>query len=264
MNIPGKVRFKGVVIGIPEAENFLDEIVSKKLTGYLKIEWHNLKFLLLFENGDPLHGFRVIEDKIFSFSHLADVIRSLKGGTLSFFETTPGALQALLDMKFGDQIYGTLYTSFTDLRKLFVTLEQKKHTGSVEIDLPSGECFVLMEDGTPQEVACSQEGDEKEPGATLKAVLGKAAAENGVVRVFERRNPPTFFTPDLEEVFSWSNPRRLKLEFAFGQLGKEFEDLLDKKLTISQILNSMYVDFVEIADMYTYLSAKGYITTEKM
>lgn len=260
MNIPGKMRFEGVAIGSPNTESFLEKIVTKKWTGYLQIELHTLKFLLFFENGNPTHGFRVIEDELFSFSHLSHVLRSLKDGNLSFFETSPGALQALLDMKFGDQIYGTLYTNFTDLGKLFATLEQEKHTGCVEIDLPSLNCFVLMKDGEPGEVVCSQEKGE---GGMLQVILERAASEDGVIKVFERRDPPVVLSPDPEEVFSWSDPRRLKLEFAFGQLGKEFEDLLDQKLTISQILDRLCVDFVEIADMYTYLSAKGYITTKK-
>lgn len=259
MNIPGRLRSEGEALGSANAENLLKEITTKKWTGYLWITCRNLEFLLFFEHGDPTHGFRAIEDQLFSFSHLSDILYSLNGGTLRFFETSPGALQVLLDMKFGSQIYGDLHTAFTDLKNLFTKLEQEKLTGSVEIDVSSFHCFVLMEDGLPDEVVCSQQ----EEGEIFSVLLEKVGSESGVIRVYERRDPPTVLSPDPEEIFSWSSLRRLKLEFAFGQLGKEFEDLLDQKLTISQILDVLCVDFVEIADMYTYLSAKGYITTKK-
>ena len=274
MIVQGKMIREGLAVGSSEVKDLVDEIKLKKLTGYLYIEFRNYTFVQLIEKGDLTNGFRVIEDQLYSFSHLADAIYSLEGATVSFFGTSPGALQGMLDMKFGDQIYGTLYTSFTDLGKLFQTLNQEKHTGSVEINLPDDSCVVLMEEGVPTEVVCSEEKKEKEGEREreredeklekmLQSVFDKASSENGVVRVFERRIPPAFLYPDPEEIFIWSNPRRLKLEFAFGQLGKEFEDLLDQKMTISQILNTLYVDFTEIADMYTYLSAKGYITTGK-
>ncbi|MBU7025636.1 MAG: hypothetical protein HXS48_01745 [Theionarchaea archaeon] len=265
MSILGRPKGEDLTIGSSQVENFLVEVRTKKYTGYLKIECRNLEFLLFYEEGVPTHGFRVIEDELFSFSNLSDILSSLEGGKLSFFEASPGALQALFDMKFGDQIYGNLYTSYCDLGKLFQTLQQEKHTGSVEIDLPSLNCFVLTEEGVPTEVVFSRGRGEKEGEIeeVLHVILEKAAVESGIVKVFERRNPLTIPSPDPEEIFTWSDPRRLKLEFAFGQLGKEFEKLLDQNLTISQILNTLCVDFVEIADMYTYLSVKGYIVTKK-
>ena len=265
MIIQGRMRCEGLIIGSSEVERFINEVKLKKLTGYFAVEFENFTFLLFTEEGNLTHGFRVIEDQLFSFSHLPDIIYSLEGGKMSFFETSAGALQGLLDIKFGNQVYGTLYTSFTDLRKLFLTLEQKRHTGSVEIDLPYMNGVVVMEEGTPVDVVVSQEEgkNRKERKEMLSYVLEKASEENGIVRVFERRNPLTILYPDPEEVFAWSHPRRLKLEFAFGQLGKEFEVLLDQKLTMTQILNRLHVDFTEIADMYTYLSAKGYITAKR-
>ena len=262
MIIQGRMRCEGLVIGSSEVERFIEKVRSEKLTGYFVIEFENFIFLLFIEEGRLTHGFRVIEDQLFSFSHLPDILYSLEGGRVSFFETSAAALQGLLDMKFGNQVYGTLYTSFADLKKLFLTLEQRKLTGSVEIDLPCLNAVVVMEEGTPIDVVVPQE-EEKNGEDTLSYVLDKASEENGVVRIFERRNPLTILYPDPEEVFAWSHPRRLKLEFAFGQLGKEFEVLLDQKLTITQILNRLHVDFTEIADMYTYLSAKGYITTKR-
>jgi hypothetical protein len=262
MIIQGMMRCEGLVIGSSEVERFIEEVRFKKLTGYFVIKFENFIFLLFMEKGILTHGFRVIDDQLFSFSHLPDILYSLEGGRMSFFETSAGALQGLLDIKFGNQVYGTLYTSFTDLRTLFLTLEQKKHTGSVEIDLPYLNGVVVMEEGTPVDVVVSQE-EGKDKNEILSYRLEKASEENGIVRIFERRNPLTILYPDPEEVFAWSHPRRLKLEFAFGQLGKEFEVLLDQKLTITQILNRLHVDFTEIADMYTYLSVKGYITTKR-
>ncbi len=266
MNTPGRLRVEKVSIGSPGTETLLEEVRTRKCTGYVQIEFRDFEFLLFIERGTPTHGFRVIEDQLFSFSNLTNTLDSLKGGHLRFYETSPRFLQALLDTKFGDQIYGTLHTSFCDLEKLFHTLEQEKCTGSVEIDLPSVHCFVVVENGAICEIISLEEKEEKkekEREETLEFILGKAAEENGTVRVFERRNPPTILSPDPEKIFVWSDPRRLKLEFAFGQLGKEFENLLDQKMTLSQILNVLCVDFVEIADMYTYLSAKGYIVTRK-
>lgn len=262
MSMLGNRKCTGLIIGSPEAENLLERVRSQKCTGYLTVEFRIYRFLLFFEEGVPTRGFRVIEDELFSFSNLTDILYSLEGGSLSFFEASQGALQVLLDMKFGNQIYGTLYTSFCDTRKLFQTLEQKKHTGCVEIDLPLLQYFVLMEKGVPVDVF-SYGKDRGEKKETLQIVLDEATSEDGLIRVFERRNPPTILSPDPEDVFTWSKSRRLKLEFAFGQLGKEFEKLLDQKLTISQILSILCVDFVEIADIYTYLSAKGYIVTKK-
>ncbi len=255
MEIPGKLLFEDVTIGSQGAVKLLEEIRTGRYTGYLEIEFDVFQFLLFFVEGVPTHGFRVIEEQLFSFSSLADMLPSLQGGHVKFFKTTVGALQALLDMKFGEQVYGNLYTSFTDLGKLLVALQQKKYTGSVEIDLPSLHCFIIMEESIPREIVCSKENP------TLECIVNRAASENGVIRVFERRSPPTILSPDPEEVFAWSRPNRLKLEFAFGQLGKEFEKLLDQKMTISQILNTLCVDFAEIVGMYTYLSAKGYIVT---
>ncbi|MBU7016193.1 MAG: hypothetical protein HXS44_01695 [Theionarchaea archaeon] len=262
MIIQGRMRCEGLVIGSPEVERFIEKIRSEKLTGYFLIEFESFTFLLFMEEGGLTHGFRVIEDQLFAFSHLPDILYSLEGGRMAFFEASAGALQGLLDMKFGNQVYGTLYTSFTDLEKLFLTLEQKRLTGSVEIDLPFLNAVVVMEKGTPIDVVVPQE-EGKDGKEILSYILEKASEENGMVRIFERRNPLTILYPDPEEVFAWSHPRRLKLEFAFGQLGKEFEVLLDQKLTITQILNRLHVDFTEIADMYTYLSAKGYITTKR-
>lgn len=294
--MPGRMKFEELIIESSSVEMWIEETRLKKYTGYLQIEFRHFKFLLFIEEGIPTHGFRVIEDQLFSFSSLAAVLHSLEGGCMRFYETPPGFLHALLDIKFGDQIYGTLYTTFCDLGKLFRTLEQKAHTGSVDIDLPSAHCFVVMEKGTPCEIVCVPENREEETGTEesrkkmgtevdtkteaktgtritnkelytqkmLKLILDEAVSENGIVKVFERRNPLTIFSPDPDEMCFWSNPRRLKLEFAFGQLGKEFEKLLDKRLTISQILDTLCVDFVEIAEIFTYLSAKGYIAREKV
>ncbi len=273
MNTPGRSRFQKMSMGSSETENQIKEIRTEKLTGYLQIAFRDLGFLLFFEEGIPTYGFRVIEDQLFSFSNLATVLDSLEGGLVSFYETSSGLLRALLDIKFGDQIYGTLYTSFCSLRKLFQTLKQEKRTGSVEIDLPSIHCFAILEEGAPCDIVQVTEEEpepertelkrERENRDTLEFIFEKADTENGIIKMFERRNPPTILSPDPKEVFVWSDPRRLKLEFAFGQLGKEFEELLDQKMTISQILNVLCVDFVEIAEMYTYLSAKGYIATRK-
>ncbi len=292
--MPGRMKFEELIIESSSVEMWIEEIRLKKCTGYLQIEFRHFKFLLFIEEGIPTHGFRVIEDQLFSFSSLAAVLPSLEGGSMRFYETPPGFLHALSDIKFGDQIYGTLYTTFCDVGKLFRTLEQKAHTGTVDIDLPSTHCFVVMEKGVPCEIVCVPENREEEAGTEsreemgtkmdtrtetktgakmnkelatqkmFKFILDEAASENGIVKVFERRSPPTIFSPDPDEICFWSNPRRLKLEFAFGQLGKEFEKLLDKRLTISQILDTLCVDFVEIAEIFTYLSAKGYIAREKV
>lgn len=261
-NVLTKPTFEGLTIGSVKAEESLEKIKARKCTGYLKIEFYDLRFLLFFEDGIPTYGFRVVEGQLFSFSGLADVLHSLQDGRITFFETSPGVLQAILDMKFGKKVYGDLYTSFTNVRKLFILLKQEKLTGSVEIDLPSIRSFVVMEEGVPQDVLSCPEQEKGE--VTLECVLDRATSQDGVVRVFERRNPPSVLHPDLEQVFMWSDPRRLKLEFAFGQLGKEFEELLDRKMTVSQILDALYVDFEEIADMYTYLSAKGYIAVKNV
>lgn len=259
MNVKGRLRSEALCIGSPEAGSLLEEIRVQKWSGYLKIEFSHYKFVLLLEDGVPTHGFRVIDDQLFSFSSLLDTLPSLQDARLSFYELSPAGLQALLDTKFGYELYGSLHTTFCDLRRLFLTLQRDRLTGSVEVDVPSLHCFILWEEGNPGEVVC-EEG--KEP--TLECVLEKAAQEDGTIRVFKRRGPLTVPSPDPEEVFSWSRPHTLKLEFAFGQLGKEFENLLDKKLTVSQILDALHVDFVEIVEMYTYLSAKGYIATDKM
>jgi hypothetical protein len=282
MNTLASLMFTDLVIGSLEAERALEKIEADERTGYLEIESENRRFLLFYEDGVSTLGFRVVEGQLLSFSNLAVVLNSLENGVMSFFETYPAFLQALLDMKFGEKIYGNLYTSFIDVRRLFDMLREKLHTGSIELDLSSTHCFVIMEEGIPSAVLCSPEKGElektrkarerkgkkeEEPGKgqeeILEFVLDRATTQEGVVRVFRRRNPPTLLCPDLEEVFVWSDPRRLKLEFAFGQLGKEFEELLDQEMTISQILSILHVNFEEIADMYTYLSAKGYIVTKK-
>ncbi len=277
MEIPGNLKREGLRIEPSETEKLVEEIRNKKWTGYLRVDFHNFRFLLLFEEGIPTYGFRIIEDQLFSFSNLKDRVCSLKGGHMSFYETSPCVIQTILDLKFGEHIYGSLHTSFCDLKGLFQTLEQKGFTGSVEMDLSSLHCFVVMEKGVPYEVVFTGRGEsgerereeekETEKGEriveTIEFIFGKAASENGVIRVLERRSPPTIPSPDPEEVFVWSYPRRLKLEFAFGQLGKEFEELLDQKMTVSKILETLCVDFVEIAEIYTYLSAKGYIVTMK-
>ena len=256
--------FKELAIGSVKGEESLEKIKAEKCTGYLKIKFCDLKFLLFFEKGTPTCGFRIVEGHLFSFSNLADMLHSLKDGHMTFFETSPGVLQAILDMKFGKKVYGDLYTSFTNVRKLFILLKQKKLTGSVEIDLPSIRSFVVMEEGVPQQVLPYPEQEGEKGEVTLECVLDRTVSQDGVVRVFERRNPPSLFHPDGDKIFVWSDPRRLKLEFAFGQLGKEFEELLDRKMTVSQILETLCVDFEEIADMYTYLSAKGYIAAKNV
>jgi hypothetical protein len=260
-----KPQCEGLVIGSPKADKFLEEIKADKCTGYMKIEVCHRTFLLFFEEGIPTYGFRVVEGQLFSYSNLSRVLHSLEGARMNFVETYAGVLQALLDRKFGKKMYGTLYTTFIDVKKLFSMLNHKKHTGSVEVDLPSNRYFVIVEHGTPKEVVCcSYQGEEKEEKpVSFESMLTNAASQNGVVRVYERKNPPTIVCPHLKEKFVWSEPRRLKLEFAFGQLGKEFEELLDQNMTISQILNTLRVDFEEIVDMYTYLSAKGYIAIKK-
>jgi hypothetical protein len=263
MNVLAQQEFEDLVIGSEEASRFLEKIRREKRTGYLKVGFCNLDFLLFIENGVSTYGFRIVEDQLFSYSPLSDVLPTLKEGRMTFHEAHPGVLQALLDRKFGEKICGDLYTSFTDAEKFFVMLKQKTLTGCVEIDLPSTHCFILLEKGEPVQVLCSAGEEEKGEPGTLAYILEKMLTENGVIRVFERKNPPTMLCPDLEEVFVWSDPRRLKLEFAYGRLGKEFEELLDQEMTISQILNTLHVDFEEIADMYTYLSAKGYIVARK-
>jgi hypothetical protein len=263
MNVLAQQEFEDLVIGSEEADRFLEKIRREKRTGYLKVGFCNLDFLLFFENGGSTYGFRIVEDQLFSYSNLSDVLPTLKEGRMTFHDAHPGVLQALLDRKFGEKICGDLYTSFTDAEKFFVMLKQKTLTGCVEVDLPSAHCFILLEKGDPVQVLCSAGEEEKGELGSLDCVLEKMVTENGVIRVFERKNPPTMLCPDLEEIFVWSDPRRLKLEFAYGQLGKEFEELLDQEMTISQILNALHVDFEEIADMYTYLSAKGYIATRK-
>ncbi|MBU6996032.1 MAG: hypothetical protein HXS41_01535 [Theionarchaea archaeon] len=263
MNVLAQREFEDLVIGSDEVGRVLGKIRREKRTGYLKVEFHNLHFLLFFENGVSTYGFRMMEDQLFSYSCLPDMLPMLNEGHMVFFDTHPGVLQALLDKKYGERIYGDLYTSFTNAEKFFAMLKQKTLTGCVEIDLPSAHCFILLEKGDPVQVLCSEGEEKKGEPTSLGCVLKKMLTENGVIRVFERRNPPTVLCPDLEEVFVWSDPRRLKLEFAYGQLGKEFEELLDQEMTVSQILNTLHVDFEEIADMYTYLSAKGYIASRK-
>lgn len=260
---------ESIIIGSAEAEEFLDTLVTEEKTGYLHIEFCDFEFLLFYEEGVPTYGFRVMEDQLFSYSNLSRMITKLKNARAQFCESPPGALQALLDKKFGEKIYGDLYTSFTDVGKLFTMLTNNNLTGCVEIDLPTIHCFVVLEKGVINDVIrCSQQEGQvtwqkhEIECVSLKYVISQAQSRNGVVRVFERRPPPSIAHPDQSEIFVWSDPRRLKLEFAFGQLGKEFEELLEQNLTVSEILNSLCVDFEEIADMYTYLSAKGYIITK--
>ncbi|MGD2249782.1 MAG: hypothetical protein PVF58_15345 [Candidatus Methanofastidiosia archaeon] len=260
---------ESMIIGSAEAEEFLEEIVTEHKTGYLHIEFCDFEFLLFYEEGIPTYGFRVLEGQLFSFSNLSRMVSKLKNARTQFYESPPGVLQALLDKKFGEKIYGDLYTSFTDVGKLFTMLTRNTLTGCVEIDLPTVHCFVVLEKGVIDDIVCCSQIEaqvftcQHEAGpVSLEYVINQAQSRNGVVRVFERRNPPSIAHPDEGEIFVWSDPRRLKLEFAFGQLGKEFEDLLGQNLTISEILSSLCVDFEEIADMYTYLSAKGYIVTK--
>ncbi|MBU7013605.1 MAG: hypothetical protein HXS52_02670 [Theionarchaea archaeon] len=263
MNVLTQREFKDSVIGSDEAGQVLEKIRREKRTGYLKIEFRHLDFLLFFENGVSTHGFRMVEDELFSYSGLSDLLPTLKEGQMVFYDTHPGVLQALLDKKFGERIYGDLYTNFTNAEKFFAMLKQKTLTGCVEIDLSSTHCFILLEKGDPVQVLCSSDEEEKREPFSLDCLIKRMVSENGVIRVFERKPPPTVLCPAPDKIFVWSDPRRLKLEFAYGQLGKEFEELLDREMSVSQILNTLHVDFEEIADMYTYLSAKGYISTKK-
>ncbi|MBU7031414.1 MAG: hypothetical protein HXS53_02680 [Theionarchaea archaeon] len=261
MNVAGIIQNERCSVECSDITIFLTEIRKNNSTGYLIVEWNTYQFLLFFENGTPTHGFRVIEERLYVYSDLVIMLPSFSEGQIYFYPAPPEVLQALLDIKFGAELYGVLYTSYTDMSRLFTLLHQNSFSGSVKIDLPSGSRIIVIDHGVLSHIMGSKEtGDES---ASLESLFQHTLGEDGTIHVYERRNPPRLMTPDAEAVCSWSSPEHLILKFAYGQLGKELEFLLGMDLTLSTILERLHVDFIEIADMYTYLSAKGYIALKK-
>lgn len=261
MNVAGIVWNERCDIEYSDIDILLTEIGRNHSTGYLIVEWNTYQFLLFFENGIPTHGFRVIEERLYVYSRLSTILPTCTEGQMFFHFTSSGVLQALLDIKFGAEIYGVLYTSYTDTSRLFKLLHQNAFSGSVKIDLPSGSWVIVMDHGIPNHIVGSKKTGDKH--TLLMSIFELTATEHGTIHVYERRSPKRLITPDPEAVCSWSSSEHLTLEFAYGQLGKELEVLLGMNLTLSAILDRLRVDFVEIADMYTYLTAKGYIILKK-
>ncbi|MBU7042998.1 MAG: hypothetical protein HXS47_05340 [Theionarchaea archaeon] len=261
MNVAGIVKFEKSDITYSDTHLLFEEIEKNHRTGYLIIEWNELQFLLFFEDGSATHGFRIIDERLYMCSRLSRILCACTQAYMVFHPTSSAVLQALLDIKFGVDMYGALYTNYTDMCRLFRLLDENIFSGSVKIDLSFTSWVIVMDKGIPYHIIGQKEGEHVKN--LLSSILKEITCKEGIIHIYERRKTPKLIVPDVEAVCCWSSSDHLTLQFAYGQLGKEFESLLDKNLTLSAILDRLMVDFIEIADIYTYLSAKGYIVLKK-
>jgi hypothetical protein len=262
MNVAGIVKIESHDITYSNISLQLKEIERNHRTGVLIMEWDNFQFLVFCENGIPTQGFRIIEERLYACSHLSKIFFTCPDTHMGFHPTSSAVLQALLDIKVGTEPYGVLYTNYTDMHRLFIVLKKNFFSGTVRIDLSTESWVIVLENGILYHIIGLKE-KEKDIKRLLSTIFDRTEIEDGIIHIYERRDAPRLMVPDLDAVCCWSSSEHLTLEFAYGQLGKEFQFLLDKNLTLSAILDRLMVDFVEIADMYTYLSAKGYLSLKK-
>jgi hypothetical protein len=261
MNVAGIVKIDPHDITYSNIQLQLSNIEKNQRTGYLIVECDQFQFLVFFEDGIPIQGFRIIEERLYACSHFSKIFFTCPETHMGFHPTSSAVLQALLDIKFGTEIYGVLYTDYTDMHRLFTVLKENFFSGTVKIDLSAESWVIVLENGILYHIIGLKENEDIK--RLLSSIFERTKIEEGIIHIYERRDAPRLMVPDLEAICCWSSSKQLILEFAYGQLGKEFQFLLDKHLTLSTILDRLMVDFVEIVDMYTYLWAKGYICLKK-
>lgn len=161
--------------------NFQEMIGEFKLegfSGYVLLDFPSSEFAVLFEKGNPVRVVDMSED--------TEVCTHMEAVRLQL-EDTPGyalvvelpwfSVDQMVRILLCDRLYENLLTDFVNFQKLLETLEKKRHTGTMEVQIGNRVHFLVFRFGIPQfSVLQYSTALKTEPPDELVAMVEKKGA----------------------------------------------------------------------------------------
>ncbi|MGD2247812.1 MAG: hypothetical protein PVF58_05350 [Candidatus Methanofastidiosia archaeon] len=241
-------------------DKFLEHLKEEEFSGFSEING-TYNFVLFFLNGDPVQGFRIIEDQLYTYSALPEKLPHLELDELIMYPTPPAFVTGIMDSTHGLPLQKDSNTSFDSLKPVITDLESAKFQGTITIQWDSTEGFIIFQGGIPENSFVVTSSTIIEGKDALQDILIRVKEKKGLITVYTRKTPEN--TPGSDRVLYIKKDVTDTITSAFGKLGAEVVNAAKEKNLLKDIAQNLCVDPKEIEPVYSYMVEKGYAELKK-
>ena len=145
------VRYEKPAHGLRDFQAMLGEFKLEGFSGYVLLDFPSAKFVVLLEKGDSVRVVDLSGEKELC-THIEAVRLHLEDapGYAIVVELPWFCVDQMVRILLCDRLYENLLTDFVNFQKLLDTLEKKRHTGTMELQIGNRVHFLIFRFGIPQ------------------------------------------------------------------------------------------------------------------
>ncbi|MFQ5892004.1 MAG: hypothetical protein ACE5HW_04340 [Candidatus Methanofastidiosia archaeon] len=271
MQLPRENKiYENLSLKIVNFKKLLEELRERKTTGYLEISFRENSDLLFLNHGEVLRAAKFSDGRktLLSKKVMIENFRAVNG-VLNVYEISQELFNILLAVLESKPLYQNLSGKFVNLKNLLVELEEKKHSGVVEISSKKEKGYLLLEDGVP--IDGFHYNNKLTTGESALDLIFSITNEKTIINVYETKKKTEVRDFNLKTIFSrressykLTDPKTQDFQVLidkFGEFGVELIEYIDGRSTLSQILEKLESagEMRRVKPILIYYLENGYI-----
>lgn len=206
-------------------DGLLEETSQRSVTGFLEFDFSEFSAVIFLSEGKILQCARIKDEKVYPVNK-PKILEYLKEreAKVGIYKMKKEIVLLECRIMRSEPVFENMSSQYVDAKKLLLTLETEKFSGVVTIRAEQGECFVVLEKGSPAYCLCSNPDRIVDDPECLGKFL-EISKENMQITVYRESQKDVVTT--LKEVTSSILGERVeKIEEMLETSGKSKEELL--------------------------------------
>lgn len=234
----------------------LEEVNRRSVTGFIEFTFPNFSAVILLNEGKIAQCAEIKNGKAYPVKR-PDILVCLEkmNANVGLYTMKREIVTLTCRTIDGDPVFENMSTQYVDARKLLLSLEADKFSGVFTVRAQQGECFVMLEKGTPIYCVCKQVDDVVDSVECLERFLEISKDEDMLVSVYREKEETDVIArlketteealgehiERIEEMLETSGRSRAELLKTVEEIGNFTYLFLDKKKakTLSQNLKEV-------------------------
>ncbi|MGD2250811.1 MAG: hypothetical protein PVF58_20630 [Candidatus Methanofastidiosia archaeon] len=231
----------GLRSDILKVNQLLEEAHSKSITGFIEFSFSDSQDVALLEKGNILQCIQITpaSSKICVISR-KDIIHHVETekAVVGLYNLKEDMLRIIHWIATGDILFENLDSSYTNIKQLLLKLAKENFTGVVNMVSEAGDCYLMLENGSPGYCVCVKGDTAIDSAQCLDGFLN--TKPDFSITVYRKR-PIADITPRLKEIVREVMGENIpKIEAMLDESGKTKQDLLK---TVKEIEKMTFLFF---------------------
>ncbi len=217
----------------------LEEVNQKSVTGFIEFDFSSFSAIIFLNEGKIAQCAEIKNEKACPVKK-SDILGYLekKSATVGLYKMKKEVVMLTCRIIDSEPVFENMSTQYVDARKLLLSLDASKFDGVATVRAEQGECFVVLEKGSPVYCVCKKIDEIVDSAECLERFLEISKEEDMLVSVYKEREKPEVIV-------------RLK-EAAREVLGERVERI-EEMLEISGKSRAELLKTIEEIERFTYL-----------